>query len=168
MCNSNAQIIEFQKPIRGEEPALPINSDSVAKYFCVYHRPISLPESWIEEAAKHQAETNVVARARNAAEPMPLARATCKVDSIAATRAKPDTKPRVQSRQKSAKPHIDPNWGEISFLPPGSKSSTTVQCSSCHDEHHMANREMFNGSYSECPACGDNVYTLAWSQEAAG
>lgn len=36
-CGKDAYVVEFQRPIRGEEPALPVASDDAVKFYCHDH-----------------------------------------------------------------------------------------------------------------------------------
>ena len=47
------------------------------------------------------------------------------------------------------------------------QSTTRVECWVCKDVHMLKERKNFNGSYSDCPKCGDDMYTLDMSKDAA-
>ena len=48
-----------------------------------------------------------------------------------------------------------------------SQSTERVECWVCKDRHMMKERKSFSGSYSYCPKCGDDVYTLDMTVEDA-
>jgi len=62
-------------------------------------------------------------------------------------------------KRNEKNPHIDRNWTHKKS-PPGAESKSRVQCSGCKDIHPMMKRRMFNGTNSNCPKCGDGMYTL--------
>ncbi len=42
-CAKRAAVVDFQPPIRGDEPLLPAASDHVARFLCAEHSPAALP-----------------------------------------------------------------------------------------------------------------------------
>jgi len=62
-------------------------------------------------------------------------------------------------KRKEKNPHVDAAWPGKK-APPGSESKSRVQCSGCKDVHAMSKRKMFNGTFSNCPKCGDDMYTI--------
>ena len=40
-----------------------------------------------------------------------------------------------------------------------------VECVKCKDVHKMGKRKNFNGTYSECPKCKEDVHVHAWIEE---
>jgi len=69
----------------------------------------------------------------------------------------PPVAPGPKKRERN--PSIDPAW-TAATPPPQLNSPSRVQCFSCGDRHQMKQRKMFNGTQSNCPKCGDGMYTL--------
>ncbi len=120
-CGQPAVIVEFQAPVKGEEPPLPAASDKVAKFYCASH------------AEFHAAWDD--ANVRRLQSPRP--------------------------REKMNAGNVDPVWNTWGNREPpsGARSSAKVRCAECRDIHPLAKRKMWNGTESQCPKCGHNVYT---------
>jgi hypothetical protein len=75
--------------------------------------------------------------------------------------ALPDSRVKATGRSRSARPHIDPQWQRtFSDQPPtGARSRRRVECCACKDAHELRDRRMHNGTRSECPRCGEPVFS---------
>lgn len=118
-CGEPATVVEFQKPVKDKEPALPKKSNDVALFACDEHAPEGAPSA------------------------APL-------------------KPRKKSARLF---NIDPAWHHDK-PPAGAVSMAEVECWACKDIHKMKDRRMHNGTKSQCPKCGDGMYTHAYQEEA--
>lgn len=68
--------------------------------------------------------------------------------------------------KKGRQPHIDPAWETCWKEPPtGAGSRERVRCVGCGNEHEMRQRVMFNGSYSYCPECNEDMFVPIWDEE---
>lgn len=68
--------------------------------------------------------------------------------------------------KKGRLPHIDPAWETCTqSLPKGADSRQHVKCTGCGNEHELRQRVMFNGTYSYCPECNDDMYVPMWDEE---
>lgn len=75
--------------------------------------------------------------------------------------------PPGQIRKVRGTPHIDPVWDRASpdKPPMGANSNQRVECSTCKHVHRLKDRKLWNGSYSYCPKCGENMYVPVWDEE---
>jgi hypothetical protein len=136
-CGKKAVVVEFQAPVKGVEPPLPTETNNAARFFCKKH----CPEDFSFEAAPKETP-----------EPEgPFEEAL----------------PPGQTRKVRGAPHIDPVWDRISPSKPpaGADSSQRVECVACKHAHKLKDRKLWNGSYSYCPKCGENMYVPIWDEE---
>jgi hypothetical protein len=74
--------------------------------------------------------------------------------------------PKKRSRGKGRLPHIDPVWEAATpRLPPKSESRERVKCVKCGLEHELRKRLMFNGDFSYCPDCNEDMFVPVWDDE---
>ena len=75
--------------------------------------------------------------------------------------------PPQQIRKVRGMPHIDPVWERASpgKPPGGANSHQRVACTACKHEHKLKDRKLWNGTYSYCPKCGENMYVPIWDEE---
>ena len=71
-------------------------------------------------------------------------------------------------KRGKARAHIDPQWQNTypERPPAGAGSRRPVECCGCKDVHELRDRCMHNGTRSECPRCGEVMFTDAWDDAA--
>jgi hypothetical protein len=152
-CTQPAVVVEYQQITSAFDAPLPAVSDRKTKFFCPTHNAsavkVEIPLKAIRPVARAIATPK-------AAKPVELLK---KQVRIAASVTNEPTK----RRKSSDKPHISPAWC-LRQAPPDSSSQTAVECAGCRSTHPMHERRNFNGTKSECPACGFVVFTHAYEE----
>ena len=144
-CDESATVVEFQSRVDSGEQPLPRKSNSEAVFFCTNHAPFTEEEGDAADARPLPVEKPKPVRAA-APPPPPLVPAATAVSLKGL--------------------NIDPEYLKTADTPPfGAISPVKVECVACKDSHAMRERKKWNGTESECPQCGEVVYTYAWEDE---
>lgn len=140
-CSEAAIIVEFQSPMRGKEPQLPPQTTNTVAFFCAEHCPSGFP---LEVAKGADKKTE-------GAKPAPA----------------PQSKRKGKAGGEQLElPNLDPIYARLNMKPPSSALSTELfECAECKHIHRGRERRLWNGSRSDCPKCGERVYTRAWTPE---